>query len=455
MCSRALSWPNDPRRGGMTDVVLHSVGRDLTAVSLCTGSGAFDLGLSLAIPRLRPVLYVEREAFAVAHLVAAIEAGAIPAAPIWSDARTIPGRQFRGCVDLLFGGIPCQPFSLAGARAGEADDRNLWPATRRAIVQIRPWCVFIENVGGLLGDPAAYRIFRELRRLGFAVEGGLFTAAEVGATQERERLFILAVREPRPGTGPAVPEPMADPDRQGSQVDPRQPGHPRLQQPTTQRGRRPLGDPAGLRAAAAARTVRAGRAIAARAGDAMGDTYSRRYGRRAPEPQRRAIRRTAAAWTGQGAGFAPGPLSDNDWRRLLAVRPRLEPVVRREADGLADRLDRLRLLGDGVVPLAAAYAFRTLAVRLAAHASPRSSACSDDVMTADLQDLLARVEAATGADRELDILIASGRPATGSRTPSTATTLADVLAMPERREEGMRWEGIPYVTTSSTLPWRW
>lgn len=352
----------------MTDVVLHSVGRDLTAVSLCTGSGALDLGLALAIPRLRPVLYVEREAFAAAHLVAAIEAGALPAAPIWSDARSIPGRQFRGCVDMLFGGIPCQPFSLAGARAGEADDRNLWPATRRAIVQIRPWCVFIENVGGLLGDPTAYRIFRELRRLGFTVEGGLFTAAEVGATQQRERLFILAVRDRGPAAGPAFHEPMARADRQGPPVDPRQPGHPPFEQPPAQRSRRPLGGAAGVRAASAARAVRTRGGLAARAGDPMGDAYSRRHRGRAPEPKRRAGRRTAAAWSGAAAGFPPGPLSDDDWRKTLAVWPRFEPVVCRAADGLADRLDRLRLLGDGVVPLAAAYAFRTLAARLAAYA---------------------------------------------------------------------------------------
>ena len=355
----------------MTDVALHSVGRDLTAVSFCTGAAGLDLGLALAIPRLRPVLYVEREAFAVATLVAAIEAGALDAAPIWSDARTVPGRQFRGCVDLLFGGIPCQPFSEAGKRAGEADDRNLWPATRRAIVQIRPWCVFIENVGGMLGDSAARRIHRELRRLGFTVEGGLFAAAEVGAPQERERLFILAVRPPRPGSEDSLQmNRVARADRTGSPLDPRQPEDPSRQQPPAQRGRRPVGEPSGVRRRQGRGhpEFQRRRGAAGGAGEPVGDTYNRRYRGRADEPQRRAGRRAAAAWSGSAAGFPPGPLSDGDWRRFLAARPRFEPVVCRAADGLADRLDRLRLLGNGVVPLAAAYAFRTLAARLATYA---------------------------------------------------------------------------------------
>ena len=315
--------------------------------------------------------------------------GALDAAPVWGDARTVPGRRFRGCVDLVFAGIPCQPYSVAGAQAGADDDRDLWPALRRLIVQCRPQGVFIENVGGLLSDDACHRIFRSLRRLGFTVEGGLFTASEVGAPQERERLFILALaKDWRPGEPAAVPAgPVADPDRAGSQVDPRQPDHPRLQQPPAVRGGGPVGHPGGDRRGPGAGEVRPGwdaaersgadlrtsrslyaRAGLARPGDPMGDTYSGRHRRGPDEPVGGAQRRTAAAWSGAGSAWPPGPLNDPAWRELLAVRPRLEPVVRREADGLADRLDRLRLLGNGVVPLEAAYAFRTLAARLATYA---------------------------------------------------------------------------------------
>lgn len=339
----------------MSDVALRAVSRDLTGISFCAGSGALDLALSLAVPRLRPVLYVEREAFAAATLVAAIKAGALADAPVWSDAGSAPGRQFRGCVDILFGGIPCQPYSLAGARQGADDERALWPAMRRLVVGARPWCVFLENVGGLASDTDIGRIHRELSRLGFAVEGGLFTAEEVGAPQERERLFILGV---------------ADPNRTRLPVGARQSGDPRQEQPPAQRDRRPVEDPDGLGGwHAAGQPVRARRRLLGASGQPMGDPYRGGHRGRAPEPVRRAQRRTLTAWSGQGAAWPPGPDDADEWASILIDRPYLEPVVCRTADGMADRLDRLRLLGNGVVPLAAAYAFRVLASRLAARSA--------------------------------------------------------------------------------------
>lgn len=179
-------------------MVVHA--EPLNTISLCTGGGGLDLGLELAIPSARPVCYLEREAFAVAHLVAAMQQGWLAEAPVWSDVTTFRGREWRGLVDGVVGGIPCQPWSLAGRRGGTEDERDLWSDARRIIVQARPWWVLIENVRGMLSakpgfDPGALRVWRDLQRLGFRVEGGLFTAAEVGASHERERLFILGVAD--------------------------------------------------------------------------------------------------------------------------------------------------------------------------------------------------------------------------------------------------------------------
>lgn len=184
---------------------------ELHLLSICTGGGGLDLGIELAIPGARSVCMVERESFAIAHLVSAMEEGFLAPAPVWSDARTFDGRAWRGCVDGLVGGIPCQPHSVAGKRLGQGDERDLWSDARRIIVQARPWFVLIENVGGMLTssdpalDPGAKRVWRDLQRLGFEVEGGLFTASEVGAPHERERVFILAVAEDigHSGTGGA------------------------------------------------------------------------------------------------------------------------------------------------------------------------------------------------------------------------------------------------------------
>ena len=80
------------------------------------GEAGLTLALRLAVPNARTVCYVEREAFAVANLVAAIKEGFMDDAPIWSDLGTFDGAAWRGSVDWVIGGIPCQPHSFSGQR---------------------------------------------------------------------------------------------------------------------------------------------------------------------------------------------------------------------------------------------------------------------------------------------------------------------------------------------------
>ena len=79
--------------------------------------------------------------------------GSIHPAPIWSDIRTFDGKPWRGVVDCVAGGIPCQPFSVAGKRRGTADERHLWPDVLRIVRECGPSVVFIENVGGSVRGP--------------------------------------------------------------------------------------------------------------------------------------------------------------------------------------------------------------------------------------------------------------------------------------------------------------
>lgn len=136
--------------------------------------------------------YVEHEASAATNLVRRMEAKELDAAPLWSDLRTFVGRPWRGLVDLIIAGYPCQPFSVAGRRLGERDPRHLWPYVRRTIEQVRPPLVFLENVPGHL-SLGWDRVYRDLTRLGYRVEAGIFSASEVGAPHKRERMFALAV----------------------------------------------------------------------------------------------------------------------------------------------------------------------------------------------------------------------------------------------------------------------
>ena len=187
-------------RQTLNELAVSAAGRDegctsqsLGGLSLCAGAGGLDLGLHLAIPGYRTVGYVEREAYAAAALVARMEDAALDRAPVWSDVATFDGKPWRGLVDVIHGGYPCQPFSVAGRRLGDKDPRHLWPYISRIVGEIAPALCFFENVSGHL-RLGFEQVHDDLCRLGYSVKTGLFTAEEVGASHKRERLFILAYR---------------------------------------------------------------------------------------------------------------------------------------------------------------------------------------------------------------------------------------------------------------------
>lgn len=370
----------------------------LNILSICTGGAGLDLGVELAIPSARSVCMVEREAFAVAQLVSAMEAGLLAPAPIWSDARTFDGRAWRGAVDGLIGGIPCQPHSLAGRKQGQNDARDLWSDARRIIVQSGAWFVLIENVAGMLAAGAdeiagADRVCRDLHKLGYQVEGGLFTAAEVGASHQRERVFILGIS----GVG------LADP--YGKRLEGKRPDLGTVRRPDARRSAglcdgATLVDAEGIGCGKGRPEpeFRGGRPAAPVSSGSVGDTsglIGTNVIDRAGAPRQRVVSLDRpASRDGHGGSaardlsgeredaasswvrplFAPSPGDRENWKTALERAPELEPAFRRVADGLASRLDiarvdRLRMLGNGVVPLEAAYALRTLVTRLAARGS--------------------------------------------------------------------------------------
>ena len=160
-------------------------------ISFCTGYGGIELGLRRAGVDVRTVCNVEIEAFVQANLVAKIEEGRMDDAPIYSDLKTFPARIFRGKIHGIIGGYPCQPFSSAGKRKGEKDPRHLWPYIREHVRAIRPvWC-FFENVRGHT-TMGLWRVLSDLEEDGYRTEWGLFSAEETGAPHQRIRCFILA-----------------------------------------------------------------------------------------------------------------------------------------------------------------------------------------------------------------------------------------------------------------------
>ena len=163
----------------------------ITHVSLCAGYGGIDLGLKRAIPDLRTIAFSEIEGYACANLVAKMEAGLLDAAPIWTNLKTFPWSEFRGKVDILSGGYPCQPFSAAGKRLGTEDPRHLWPFIADGIRLMQPRLCFFENVEGHI-SLGLRAVIEELGSLGYETTWGIFSASEVGAPHQRKRIFILA-----------------------------------------------------------------------------------------------------------------------------------------------------------------------------------------------------------------------------------------------------------------------
>jgi site-specific DNA-cytosine methylase len=152
--------------------------------------------VELALGEIIPLVYIERDVNAAQILACRITEGSLPAAHIWSDLATFDARILRGNVDILFGGLPCQPFSVAGKQLGDEDERYIWPEFFRILQECEPAMVFLENVPTLVTGGWFRAIGEELSGMGYQIEDPLFLAAsDVGAPHKRERVFILAYRE--------------------------------------------------------------------------------------------------------------------------------------------------------------------------------------------------------------------------------------------------------------------
>lgn len=289
----------------------------MNGLALCAGCGGLELGIKLALgEQYRTVCFVERQAYNAAALVARMADKTLDEVPVWDDLLTFAGHPWRGVVDIISAGLPCQPYSIAGRHWGHGDARAIWPDFIRVVGEVRPSLVFLENVpafvtGGFFREPG-----EELCLLGYQLEDPLFIrAADVGAPHKRERVFIMAHA------------------RRAANERQRSPGEISSAPVRKQKETRPeKGDTPG------------------NSDDAVGHLSS----------------------------WPPGPTDQDAWGRIALSHPYLLPTVmatksrgkcsnretesalRRVADGLAPRMERLHAIGNGVVPLVAALALSLL-----------------------------------------------------------------------------------------------
>jgi DNA (cytosine-5)-methyltransferase 1 len=234
----------------------------------------------------------------------------LAAAPVWDDLKSFDGKPWRGRVHLISAGYPCQPFTLSGLRKGEHDPRHLWPDVARIVDEVQPeWC-FFENVIGHL-TLGLQDVVGDLQGMGYRVAARVQSAAEVGGSHLRQRLFILA--------------------------------HSNL-----------FGDkPKDLHNGITNRHPLQARQECA--GDA-----DRAKGLRSVLDIDVGFSGCSRVETKAVPLFPPLPHNFVEWGEILARSPDLKPSLYGLGDGLARGLDRAAAAGNGVVPMAAARAFEEL-----------------------------------------------------------------------------------------------
>ena len=273
----------------------------MNELALFAGAGGGILGGSLL--GWRTVAAVEVEDYPRRVLLQRQSDGLLPRFPIWDDIRTFDGTPWRGRVDVISGGFPCQDISAAGSGKGISGERSgLWSEMSRVISEVRPKYAFIENSSNLLVRGGT-RVIEDLTEMGYDCKWGVISAADIGANHVRKRIWIVAY-----------------PQRMGRETGPEERGESTNQESSDQSDNGNQDE---------------------RTGDFSDTQRERLEGQsNSGEPE--------VSWTWSNSAFGH--------KQWWVTEPRLGRV----AHGVAHRVDRLKAIGNGQVPLCAATAWRIL-----------------------------------------------------------------------------------------------
>lgn len=285
----------------------------LNGLDLFSGIG----GLSIALNEwVRTIAYCEIDPYCQGVLLSRMAKNDLSWAPIWDDIKTIKGGQFNRIVDIIYGGFPCQGISVAGLGKGLADERSgLFFEIVRLAKEIKPKFLFIENVPAIT-TRGGLQVVNEITALGYDCRWCIISAASVGALHKRDRWFLLA---------------HAHDDGSSSSQTRRSSGElilPRKGQEEQKEKARP--------------SERTSRIICN-----TNNITSKQADQVSISKQTREF-----AWRGSSGQYWPFE-SREHWQKIVSA-------MGKQSDGISFHLDRLRALGNSVVPQQAKKAFKIL-----------------------------------------------------------------------------------------------
>jgi DNA (cytosine-5)-methyltransferase 1 len=284
--------------------------QSLNELALFAGAGGGILGGKLL--GWRTVCAVEWEQHPASVLCARQNEGILPPFPIWDDVQTFDGRPWRGIVQVVSGGFPCQDISVAGKGDGLDGERSgMWREMARIIYEVQPRFVFVEN-SPMLTSRGLGRVLGDLASMGFNARWGVLGAADVGANHQRDRIWIV-------GKMANAKKLFSNGINDNSRFSMEREKESKLRDSSWSQK--------------------------------MAYTGKKRLQRYWDE---------GVNDQSQGqSSISKGGVTDwsGDWWET-------EPLVGRVADGVADRVDRLKAIGNGQVPLCAATAWRILSESL-------------------------------------------------------------------------------------------
>ncbi len=317
----------------------------MNELALFAGAGGGILGGHLL--GWRTIAAVEIEDYPRRVLLQRQADGLLPRFPIWDDICTFEGKPWRGKVDIVTGGFPCQDISAVGKGDGlEGERSGLWKEMARVIREVGPRFVFVEN-SPMLTSRGLGAVLGDLASMGFDAKWGVLGANDIGANHKRDRIWIRAEQMGNTNNNGQIATEISPSIVQGSDTSST------WQKQTCQPER------SSEQYAELANTKCMGRQTRSNEQGIDGDRKTSSHPSNCGQTQSNQVGHT------ESTRFTPcleGQKQGESWRASIGSAQwwEIEPPVDRVADGMVDRVDRLKAIGNGQVPLCAASAWRIL-----------------------------------------------------------------------------------------------